>query len=153
MASHAWDRRYKVVTGSDGSEFVSPEMHEFIEFLITPNRGTLKAYAESKGLVPSTLSAWKRERFFKEEWERQARKLNVGIERIQNVVDAMYSQAISGDTKAMSMYLQYVKEFIPTTKVITEDRSVKDLTDEELAAQLEGTVTQLRTVRSADGEG
>lgn len=149
VAPRHWERKYfpTINTGSDGSEFVSAAQHAFIEFLLTPGHGTMAEWARQNDVPASTCSAWKRERFFKEEWERQARKLNVGIERIQNVVDAMFAAAMGGDTKAMSMYLQYVKEFIPTSKVVHEDGSVKNMTDEELATELEGTVTQLRSAK------
>lgn len=83
------------------------------------------------------LTAWKKSRFFMEEWEKRAKKLNGGVERTQRVMDSLYTAAVSkGDTKAASLWLQAVERFTPTRKVIEESSKVEDLSDEELAASM-----------------
>lgn len=143
---NAATRRYpKIETGMHPGEFLNEKQLEFIDFLLTPNHGTQAEWAAANDVHSRTLSAWKSERFFREEWDRRAKKINGGIERVQQVIDALFQQALNGDVKAMSLYLQYVDRYTPTQKVVEEDRSVKDMSDEELAAALGTTASNLLT--------
>lgn len=132
----------------DSADFVTELQYEFIDFMLTPGHASQAQFARDHHMSHNTLVAWKKSRFFMEEWDKKAKKINGGIERVQRVIDALFTRAVDfGDVKAMSLYLQYVKEFTPTTRVVEEDRSVKDLSDEELADALERPITQLRSVK------
>lgn len=138
-------RKYpKQFLGIDPSAFVSEKQSQFIDYMLDPNHGTQTQWARDNDLNPNTVSQWKKERFFMEEWDKRAKKVNGGIEKVQRVIDALFTQAVAGDVKAMSLYLQYVEKFTPTRKVVEEDRSVQDMTDEELAAQLDAQSKKLR---------
>lgn len=148
LEAHSKDIQRRAFVKVDSADFVTELQYEFIDYMLTPGHGSQAEFARDHNMNKGTLVAWKKSRFFMEEWDKRAKKVNGGIERVQRVIDALFTRAVDfGDVKAMSLYLQYVKEFTPKTIVVEEDRSVKDLSDEELADQLQGTVTQLRTVK------
>ena len=72
--------------------------------------------------------------------------MNVHPERTQSVVDALYRQAAQGDVKAATLYLQYIDKFTPKRRVLVEDeRDASGLSDDELAAELEELIEELRS--------
>lgn len=106
---------------------------------------TQKDWAELNGVAASTVRKWKRDPRFVREWDRRATDLNVHPERTQSVVESLWRAAAGGDVKAASLYLQYVEKFTPKRHVVVEDdRLVSGLSDEELAAELEGLVAEVR---------
>lgn len=124
----------------DSGERVLPELwSEFIDWLVDPGRvpATQKEWAALHGVNPDTVSRWKRNTDFVREWEGRARELNVGVERTQAVVNALFGAATAGDTKAASLYLQYIDKFTPKHRVVVEDVEVAGLSDAELLAELE----------------
>lgn len=127
----------RINTGVTSADFLTPIQEEFIEYMLTIGHGSQAAFAEEHGMNKHVLTAWKKSRFFMEEWEKRAKKLNGGVERTQRVMDALYDAAVhKGDTKAASLWLQAVERFTPTRKVIEESSKVEDLSDEELAASM-----------------
>ena len=68
--------------------------------------------------------------------EQRLAELNVSPDRIQAVVDALWAAASRGDTKAASLYLQYVDRLQPK-RVVIEDARVASLSDDELRAELD----------------
>lgn len=122
----------------DHKQFVSEAQSEFIDWLLDPERqGSQVKWAEDRGMSPATVSKWKKEPFFRMEWQERADKLNGGIERTQQVIDALFEAATVGkDTKAMSLYLQYIDKFTPKRVTINEDHKPEELSDEQLAAAI-----------------
>jgi hypothetical protein len=121
-------------------ERILPEMwSEFIDWLVDPNRSpaTQQEWAVLHGVHGDSTSRWKHNPDFIREWEARAQRLNVGVERTQAVVNSLYAQAVKGDTKAASLYLQYIDKFTPKQRLVVEDAEVEGLSDEELLAELD----------------
>lgn len=122
---------------------------EFIDWLLDPSRekGSQDQWAEQHGVSPRTLRLWKKQKYFTDAWEKKAAEAYGGMERLQAVLDKLYSVATDAEgdkaVKAIQLYLQYVDRYTPKTKVITEGTSLEDLSDEELA-QLGENITRLR---------
>lgn len=126
---------------------MTEQQEEFLVWLLDPNRqGSQNQWAKDHGINPNTLCGWKKSMRFRAAWERRLAELNVAPDRIQDVTEAIYRAAVGGDVKAASLYLQYVDRFTPKQRQIIEDKSVSDLSDEELAAEMEDTVRHLRAV-------
>lgn len=125
---------------------------EFLDWLVNPERqGTQSALAHKLGVHPNTLTSWKRDRPFRDEWDKRLAALNVSPDRIQRITDAMYEAAIGGGpqaVKAMELYLRFVDRFTPKQEIVTR-QTAEDLTDEELADALEN-VTLLRRTGTDD---
>jgi len=94
----------------------------------------------TQNAVPvATLQYWRRQKWFKSALSGYLDELNVSPERIQEVVDAMFEAAKEGDTKAASLYLQYVDRLKPReTKIIIEDKRVEELSEGQLLAIVSG---------------
>jgi hypothetical protein len=123
---------------STGDRILPDQWSEFIDWLVDPERSprTQKEWAVLNGVNPDSVTRWKRHPDFIREWEARARELNVGVERTQAVVNSLFAQAVNGDTKAASLYLQYIDKFTPKQRVVVEDAEVEGLSDAELLAEL-----------------
>lgn len=112
---------------------------ELIEWLVDPNRlGTQKTWAQEHGVNERTVSTWKKLPLFIDAWNTKLKELNVHPVRIQMVLDALWDKACQGDSKAASLYLQYVERFTPKQQIVVKDRAVADLSDAELVEYLGG---------------
>lgn len=110
---------------------------EFVEWLCDMERqGTQVAFAADHGVAGATLTTWKRDPLFIEHWNNRLKELNVHPVRIQRVLDAIWTAAIGGDTKAASLYLQYVERFTPKQQIIVRDKAISEMSDSELADSL-----------------
>lgn len=120
-----------------GGSLLSAAQRDYIEWLCDPERDGSKAqWAKSRGLHPGTVYNWMQDRWFKAAYEQRLAELNIHPDRIQAVVDALWRAASGGDTKAASLYLQYVDRLQPK-RVVIEDARVAALSDEELAVELQ----------------
>lgn len=116
---------------------LSEVQRDYIEWLCDPEREGSKAqWAKDRGLSPRTLYSWVSDRWFKAAYEQRLAELNVSPDRIQAVVESLWKQAKGGDTKAASLYLQYVDRLQPK-RVVIEDARVAALSDDELTAELQ----------------
>lgn len=116
---------------------VSSTQIEFIEWLCDMDRvGTQIEWATTHGVSRDTVSRWKREPLFVDAWNARLKELNVHPVRIQRVLDAIWQKAVDGDSKAASLYLQYVEKFTPQQKVIVRDKTISEMSDNELAESL-----------------
>jgi hypothetical protein len=122
-----------------GERVLPDQWTEFIDWLVDPERQprTQKEWAVLNGLNPDSVTRWKRNPDFLRQWESRARELNVSVERTQAVVNSLFAQAVQGDTKAASLYLQYIDKFTPKQRIVMEDAEVEGLSDAELLAELE----------------
>ena len=117
--------------------------------LLGPERApsTQRDWATENDLHEDSIRRIKRDPRFVREWDRRAAELNVNPERVQSVVDALWQRASAGDTKAASLYLQYVEKFTPKRRLVVDDaREVAGMSDAELADALESEVVGLRAV-------
>tara|TARA_B100000470_G_C19613780_1_gene312294 strand:+ start:223 stop:672 length:450 start_codon:yes stop_codon:yes gene_type:complete len=135
-------------TDPDSGVKVMPDhWREFLEWLLLgPEREpkTQKAWAVDHDVHEDSLRRWKRDPRFRKEWEARAAELNVHVERVQTVIDAVYREAAKGDVKAASLYLQYVDRFTPKRQVIVDEAEASALSDGALITELEDLLDTLR---------
>ena len=125
-------------------DILSAKQRDYIEWLCDPERkGSKKAWATDNGVAETTIHRWQNDRAFKQAYEQRLAELNISPDRIQDVVDALHRAAKTGDTKAASLYLQYVDRLQPK-RVVIEDARVGSLSDADLAAELEAIMPVLR---------
>lgn len=114
---------------------LKPEQEEYLDWVAQPSiermPPTKAAKAAELRVDPSTLWAWEQTPWYREELERRLQNRNVGPERLQEVMEALWKEAKSGDVAAAKLYLQYVQE-MGGNKNRLEDRAVSEMTDEEL---------------------
>jgi len=115
-------------------------VQEFLEWLLTPTfdrepRTQAEWGRQHGGIHPNTMSQWKRDKRFREAFDKRAQELNLSPYRIQEVLDGVFKAAASGDMKAAQLYLQHVNQLAPKRLVI-EDRSIAALSDAELREAL-----------------
>lgn len=125
-----------------GKKDVTPEQEEFIEWLVDPSRqGSQNEFARRIGVNPATLTKWKKhDAIFRAAWQKRCDELNVDPETIQDIVQAIKRSALGGDMKAAELYLKYVDRFTPKVKIESEVVAPKELSDEELARELQALV-------------
>lgn len=107
----------------------------YVEYLLDPNRGTQREWAEANDVTEVTLRKWRKYQWFQHALERRMQELNVTPDRLQAVIDAMWKAAASGDVQAAKVYLAYVHTLKPP-KQIQETGAFEDMTDEDLDAYL-----------------
>jgi hypothetical protein len=105
--------------------------------LCDPERqGSQRDLAADLGIHEATISKWKKDYLFRRAWDKRLADLNVSPDRIQRVIDSIYNAACKEDMKAAELYLKFVDRFTPKVQVQgAEDRSVKEMSDDELAKQ------------------
>ena len=120
-------------------------------FLKGPDRvpSTQKDWAAANGCHEDSVRRIKRDPRFFREWDRRAAELNVHPERTQSVIDSLHSQAVGGSVQAASLYLQYVEKFTPKRRLVVDEPEASELSDGELADELEAQVRHLRVVEDA----
>jgi transposase-like protein len=134
---------------TDTKEWLAPSRQQtYIDWLITPRYArepkTLKEFCARLGVHEQTVYRWRKEKRFKDALRKAAEEKNYDTESIQDVVNSVHAAAVLGDMKAAALYLQYVKELQPVTRVIVEDKSVQSMSDEELISMLEEQLAALR---------
>lgn len=149
MAQNGGGKGWQTDTDT-GKQVMPSTWRNFLDWLLLgPERepSTQKAWAEAHEVHEDSLRRWKRDPRFIREWDRRAAELNINPERVQSVVDALWQRASAGDTKAASLYLQYVEKFTPKRRLVVDDaREVAGMSDAELADALESEVVGLRAV-------
>lgn len=136
---------------------LSEAQENYIEFLCTPPGlrpygGTTQGFAAANGVSDSLCAKWRRtNKTFRRELQARFKDLNTDPARVQEVVEAMFDQAAKGDTKAASLLLQMLGEFVPQSKVITESETVRSMSNEELAVELQSEADRLRAEAIMEG--
>jgi hypothetical protein len=122
-------------TGVTNAELLTAIQSEFLDWWLDPAReGTQTDWAKAHGLQPNKIGEWKRQPWFRKEWERRARELNLGPEKVQAVIAAVHAAALNGNVAAQKLYLQYAKELLPPALKRDEPRPLKEMSTEELKA-------------------
>lgn len=130
----------------EGDRWRMPEKQSlFLDWLLTPlserEEKSIKAWAQAHGVNPATPSEWKKDRRFRREWEDRATAKNIGVDRMQNVLDTLYQAACNGDVAAAKAYIAEVDKLRPPRQV-EPDSDVADLSDEELQDEIAGLLAE-----------
>lgn len=124
----------------DGKWQMPERQAEYLQWLCTPpadrEPNTKAAMAERLDVHVATLRRWEKDSMFRAEWDRALAELNIKPDRVQEVIDALFKQATSGDVNAQKLYLTMVEKISPP-KIVLHDKGVEDLSDDELADELE----------------
>jgi hypothetical protein len=115
---------------------------EFLEWLLTPRSEREEKsqvdWAARHGVASTTLTDWKKDRRFRREWENRADARNIGVDRIQGVLDTLHEAAVAGDVQAAKLWLQEVDKLRPPKQAVA-DKELELLSDEDLDALLDET--------------
>lgn len=113
---------------------------EYIEWLVMPEwEREIKSQAEW-GRIHNrsawTLTAWKKDPAFRRKLEARCDSVNLGPDRVQEVINAVFRSAKDGDMKAAALYLQHADRLAPK-RVVIEDRKLSAMSDVEFQAALQ----------------
>ena len=137
------------VDEATGEYIMPPKWRALMEWLLEgPDRDPAFQYewAAANGLHEDSVRRMKRDVRFVREWNRRCAELNIHPERTQSVIDSLHAAAVGGNVQAANLYLQYTDRFTPRQRLIQEEPVASDLSDLELADQLEAQVRHLRVV-------
>jgi len=137
------------VDEATGEYAMPPKWRALMEWLLEgPDRDPAFQYewAAANGLHEDSVRRMKRDVRFVREWNRRCAELNIHPERTQSVIDSLHAAAVGGNVQAANLYLQYTDRFTPRQRLIQEEPVASDLSDLELADQLEAQVRHLRVV-------
>lgn len=112
---------------------------KFLDWLLSDPKDppTVKEWAVENDVNERQTRIWKQDPRFKAEWERRANELNVGVERVQEVLERLRQVFLdTGDVTAAKLWLDRVDRVRPPKKVEEEDSEFADLSDEALVAAL-----------------
>ena len=104
---------------------------------------TSKEWGAEFGVPERTLAAWRKSVWFRDQLELLYGQVNVSPDRVQAVIDAMHSQAVQGNTKAAELYMRMVDRIAPP-QVIVKHKAADELSDAELAAQLDEALKKIQ---------
>jgi len=118
----------------------------FVEWCALPEQERvprlMSEWALQMGVPERTLSSWKKSSWFRQQLATLYDQVNVSPDRLQGVMDAMYSAAIQGNTKAAELYMRAVEQIAPK-KVYIESKTVQDMSDDELSAALRAAAAEM----------
>lgn len=135
---------------------LSPKQLDFVEWLVTPKGirepSNQAEWAAQNHVHPTTLTKWRKELDFRKVWDERLTELQVDPENIDEVMTALVGKAKAGDTKAIGMYMDIVKQFRPAPEVDPASlrQPLTELTDEQLAAMVAEHAAAELADRSAD---
>ena len=89
-------------------------------------------FASDNGTTTETLRAWEKNPAFRERWEKQSKDVQGSPEKAHALLEQLYEQAMGGDIKAASLYLQATNRMQPPPIKVETTRTVRELSDEEL---------------------
>ena len=118
-----------------------PLQQEFLDWFLEVEavgaQRSLKRWADQYEHSWREVRTWWNDDRFVAAFNQQCQHLNNRPDRVQNIVDALYKRAISGDCRSAELYLRYVQRLNPVqAKVEVRVKSVKDLSRAELEAEL-----------------
>lgn len=122
-----------------------PLVEEFVDWMYARARtpATQTEWAREHGIHPDSVKRWKRNPHFKAYMEARAVEINLSPERIQDVLDAIYTAASNGDVQAAREYLRWAERFLPPPTPPAPPPSAEQLTDEELLAEVKEAAFEL----------
>ena len=132
------DPRFKW-TEVDGEWVMPSAPAAFLEYLLEmPRPMTQVEWCERHDVTTRTAARWKQDERFRKIWEKRAHDLNMSPERVQSVVDNLYTIATSGtgaaNVQAAKLFLEMMEQHLPKQKIIVEDDEIGKMTTAELLA-------------------
>lgn len=125
---------------------------EFLDWLTDPEaqarRESQNTIADRLGVHKGTLSKWKKDPIFVKAWEARLAAMNVNPERMQNLMDVLYSQGLGGSVKAIELYFKLNDRMTPERHILQTAKAATDMSDAELAAMLEERAAAMRGLPS-----
>jgi SOS response regulatory protein OraA/RecX len=116
------------------------EWDPFIEYLLTPRieryPKTEKEWAAKHDVSDRSLRRWKKNEAFQTKLRNRMRETSLDPERVNEVLSAVFNAAAGGDMQAAKLYLQHAQELDPGPQVIAEERSVSDMSNDEIKQAL-----------------
>lgn len=126
----------------EAGKLVMPVLQSaYLDWLLTDDKDrfpdTEAEWCRAHSVARDTCAKWKRDRRFKEQWERRATEKNISPDRLQRVIDVLYTSAVgTGDVAAAKQFLLYAEKLLPP-KEVRRDASVMHLTDAELLDEVD----------------
>ena len=148
MAQNGGGKGWKVDPDS-GEKTMPKSWRNLLDWLLQgPDRDPRTQYewAAENGVHEDSIRRIKRDQRFAKEWDRRCAELNIHPERTQSVIDSLHAAAVGGNVQAANLYLQYTDRFTPRQRLLQEEPVASDLSDLELADELEAQVRHLRVV-------
>ncbi len=123
----------------------------YVDWLVTvPSErqpSSKQRYADQEGVSVETLRRWEKEPVFRKAWELRSSDVVGSPERAQNVLETLYTQALQGDVKAASLFLQATNRIQPPQVVVKDDRQLAKVSDEELESLIAAAAVSERERR------
>lgn len=138
-----------------------PTKQRYLDWLCTPVVDrvprTQKELAVELVTTEATLSRWKQDAEFLEEWTRRYRATVGNPEKQQSVLEALYRTAVDRDdpkhVQAAAKYLEAVDGIKPKQLNINVTQGASELTDDQLMALLADRAAQEFESRHGDSSG
>lgn len=134
---------------------LSPKQKLFLEWLVTPpdlrSPSTQREWCAQNHVATKTATHWRKDPEFRRAWDARLTELQIDPERIDQIMQALYAKASAGSEKAISMYLDVVREFRPPPEVDPRELrgELTDLSDEDLEAMIQAHVHDEIAARQA----
>lgn len=110
---------------------------EYVDWLVQPESlrepKTKADWAREHGFNRKTLTDWEHDDRVRWAIQDRADALNMSPERVQEVMNALYKKAASGDVQSMKLYLEHVDKIMPRDLQGGGSGGYEDMTDEQLA--------------------
>jgi len=114
---------------------LTPAQESYAEWLATPESGrlNLRAFAPTIGVSHMTLYRWRKQQNIIDRANEIVDENVGGPDRVRQVVDRIYAQAMEGNSKQQELYLKYAGRLTDRKVVETYTLDdVEELSDEEL---------------------
>lgn len=125
---------------------ITEQQSELIDFLLDPDtsKGSQNEWCRSRGIHPSFPGRWKKEAAFKRHYEARFEKVYGGVDKVQQVVDAMQRKGADGDVRAAQIYLGWVEKLKPKR----DEDDERGFSDADIADEVAARREALQTTRA-----
>jgi hypothetical protein len=132
---------------------LDPRQQQYLDWLCTAPSERVptskKKYADLYAVSLNTLHRWEKMESFRGKWQLQVEEIQGSPERTQSLLDTLYRNALAGDTKSASLWLQTTNRLKPSELVIKTVLS--ELTNEELDAAIKAAGQAEKDARRLEG--
>lgn len=125
------------------TELNDPRHIALVEWLVSDprERGTAREFAASLEVAERTVRGWKEREDVQKRWGERAVEVGGDPERLQRVMDALYSEAVDSESakqvQAASTWAKLAGAIKPPkTEHLKSRADMKGLTDEQVAAMV-----------------
>ena len=132
----------------DDLDGLTPLQDEFIEWQLTPpterQPQSQNQWALEHDVSPSLVTGWKRtDPFYISALKRRVAERGLNPEMMHRIIQAQADKAAKGDTHAAKVVFDYVKWLDPDPPKADVLAAPSDMSDEELAAELQSLIDDL----------